>query len=274
MRIRVREVKTRISLRVLERKNLPKFGEAVDGEGNVTTQSPDFVFIDHPDDQQNEDADDPAMGSTLANFILKQQERNLAREFDIDSSMIGDRDDRADVEGDNVRQAATDGKYVPPGARHGNLGDGRRGGLENAFSRQGSGGDDQNNDCTIRVSNLTKAVTEEDLRDLFSPFGRIHRVSLPKIERKTDDGHIIKEPKGFAYIAYVHKSDAERAMEKLQGHGYDHLILKLEWAKPPKEGGGPPSGGLSSSYVSGYGQKLAQDTKEQVSYASNLTGNR
>ena len=47
----------------------------------------------------------------------------------------------------------------------------------------------------------------------------------------------MKEPRGFAYIAFVRHQDAEDALNGLQGHGYDHLILKLEWAKPPKEGG-------------------------------------
>jgi len=64
-------------------------------------------------------------------------------------------------------------------------------------------------------------------------------------------------------------------MDALQGHGFDHLILKIEWAKPsaPKpEGDG--GGGLSSGFTSGYGKALAQDTKERVSYASNLTANR
>jgi hypothetical protein len=47
------------------------------------------------------------------------------------------------------------------------------------------------------------------------------------------------------------------------------LILKLEWAKPsaPKDAGTEPT-----QFRSGYGQALAQDTKEKVSYASNLTG--
>ena len=55
------------------------------------------------------------------------------------------------------------------------------------------------------------------------------------------------------------------------------MILKIEWAKPsaPKpDAGGGGEGGLSSGYTSGYGKALAQDTKERVSYASNLTANR
>jgi RNA recognition motif-containing protein len=100
----------------------------------------------------------------------------------------------------------------------------------------------------------------------------VFRVSLPRVERKDDYGNIYKEPRGFAYIAFTTRQDAEIAMDKLQGYGYDHLILKLEWAKPPSaEGGG--GGGDRPQFRSGYGEKLAQETKEQVSFASNLTGN-
>lgn len=40
------------------------------------------------------------------------------------------------------------------------------------------------------------------------------------------------QSRGFAFVSYYQKSDAESAMQALQGYGYDHLILKLEWAKP------------------------------------------
>merc|ERR1712238_64818 len=91
---------------------------------------------------------------------------------------------------------------------------------------------------TIRVTNISENTTEADLQDLFKPFGRISRVYLAKDK------------------------------ETLQGFGYDHLILKLEWARPntPKD---PASSG--TEFRSGYGKALAQDTKEKVSYASNLT---
>ena len=51
-------------------------------------------------------------------------------------------------------------------------------------------------------------------------------------------------------------------MEMLQGYGYDHLILRLEWSKPMQRD--PQSAGLSGGFTSGYGTKLAQDTKERV----------
>ena len=36
---------------------------------------------------------------------------------------------------------------------------------------------------------------------------------------------------GFAFISYQYREDAQKAIENLNGYGYDHLILKVEWAK-------------------------------------------
>ena len=37
---------------------------------------------------------------------------------------------------------------------------------------------------------------------------------------------------GFAFINYHKKDDAAKAIATLNGFGYDHLILNVEWAKP------------------------------------------
>ena len=74
------------------------------------------------------------------------------------------------------------------------------------------------------------------------------------------------QSRGFAFVTFVNKMDAAKAMEALQGYGYDHLILKLEWAKPNAK-----EPGAAIEFRSGYGKALAQDTKEKVSFASNLT---
>ena len=155
------------------------------------------------------------------------------------------------------------GKYVPPGQRGGKPG-GKS--LEAMAAAVGDGGGnkfDDRDQNTIRVTNISEDTTEADLQELFSPFGRISRVYLAK-DRKT------MQSRGFAFISFVHHEDAAKAMEKLQGFGYDHLILKLEWARPS---GGKDAGSERTEFRSGYGQKLAQDTTEKVSYASNLTKN-
>jgi translation initiation factor 3 subunit G len=255
-KVRSKEIKTRIPKRILARRNLPRFGDAKSGEDNVTLVSKDIIAIEHPDDQLVEDAaDDPTIKNTLASFIQKQQERSLMRDFEDDLEPGAD-DDKMGREEPTGKGG--DGKYVPP--------------AERMRLASGAPKQDLDQESTLRVSNLTKSVTEDDLRDLFEPFGRVLRVSLPRIER-TENGQTWKEPRGFAYIAFVRKEDAEVALERLQGHGYDHLILKLEWAKPTRPDGGGGREGLSGGFVSGYGQKLAQDTKEKAVYASNLTGN-
>ena len=38
--------------------------------------------------------------------------------------------------------------------------------------------------------------------------------------------------KGFAFINYYRQEDAAKAITTLNGFGYDHLILNVEWAKP------------------------------------------
>ena len=113
---------------------------------------------------------------------------------------------------------------------------------------------------TIRVTNLSENTTEADLQDLFQRFGRISRVYLAK-DKET------LQSRGFAFVSFVSKEDAAKAMEELQGFCYDHLILKLEWARP----NAPKDPSAATEFRSGYGKALAQDTKEKVSYASNLT---
>lgn len=36
---------------------------------------------------------------------------------------------------------------------------------------------------------------------------------------------------GFAFVTYGNSDDAEKAIRTITGHRYDHLILKVEWAK-------------------------------------------
>jgi len=78
---------------------------------------------------------------------------------------------------------------------------------------------------TIRVTNLSEEIIEQDLQELFKPFGPISRIYLAKDK-------VTNLSKGFAFINYDSREDAKRAMEALSGRGIDHLILNIEWAKP------------------------------------------
>lgn len=78
--------------------------------------------------------------------------------------------------------------------------------------------------ATLRVSNLSDDTSEDDLQQLFRPFGSLTRVYIAK-DRNTGLS------RGFAFVNYIRKEDAAMAMEKLAGYGYDHLILQIEWAQ-------------------------------------------
>lgn len=259
-KVKVHTEKVRESKAVEKRRRWKKFGEALkdgaEGAQRSTIISKDEIFIEDPNadnDLQEEDAAKD-LSTNLNEFWAKQRKRELERKYGVEEG----KEDAAGG-GWNVVGAggATSGggggggKYIPPSARA-------------AMAAGGAGvkperrTDDLN---TIRVTNISENTTEADLQDLFKPFGRISRVYLAK-DKET------LQSRGFAFVSFVNKDDAARAMEKLQGFGYDHLILKLEWARPnaPKD---PASSG--TEFRSGYGKALAQDTKAKVTYASNLT---
>ena len=105
--------------------------------------------------------------------------------------------------------------YVPPHLRAGAA---RLTGPGSTMERRER--DDSN---TLRVTNLSEDVTDDDLRDLFGRFGRISRVFLAK-DRDTN------RTKGFAFVSFHERADAVRAMEKLDKKGYDNLIIRVEFA--------------------------------------------
>lgn len=110
----------------------------------------------------------------------------------------------------------TGGKYVPPSMRAG----GGRGPGE-AMGRPGGSRDDL---PTLRVTNISEDVQENDLRDLFGTFGRVARVYVGR-DRETGAG------KGFAFVSFEERAVAQRAMEKMHGRGYDNLILNIQWSR-------------------------------------------
>ncbi|EME38247.1 hypothetical protein DOTSEDRAFT_75720 [Dothistroma septosporum NZE10] len=107
--------------------------------------------------------------------------------------------------------------YVPPHMRKGAAG--ASGGGERM------GGKFERDDlATLRVTNVSEFAEEADLREMFERWGRVTRVFLAK-DRETG------RAKGFAFVSYADRSDAARACEKMDGYGFGHLILRVEFAK-------------------------------------------
>lgn len=78
---------------------------------------------------------------------------------------------------------------------------------------------------TIRVTNLPEEIQDQDLKELFQPFGRVIRIFLAK-DKYTG------QSKGFAFVSYEKREDAAKAIAAVNGYGYANLILNVEWAKP------------------------------------------
>jgi len=214
------------------RKNLPRFGNAKIGEENITNYSKEYITFEHPMDVIEAQEKD----KTLVNMIGSRM---------AESKELRERNEEIEKENANNDDSkpANPNVYVPPSKRAGAT-------------------ESENSECTIRVSNLTKDVKEADIRELFERFGKLGRVSLPQMERQ-ENGKTIKEIKGSAFVEFKWREDAEKAMERLQGHPYGHLILRLEWAKPSKNLNVGSMSGLEGRHTSGYGEKLAQDTQDK-----------
>ncbi|XP_023332010.1 serine/arginine-rich splicing factor 2-like [Eurytemora carolleeae] len=73
---------------------------------------------------------------------------------------------------------------------------------------------------SLRVGNLPFKATGEDLRPLFEKYGDVGDVFLPT-ERETG------RSRGFAFVRYYEKRDAEDAIDALDGRTYDGRDLRI-----------------------------------------------
>jgi translation initiation factor 3 subunit G len=83
----------------------------------------------------------------------------------------------------------------------------------------------RNDENSVRVTNLSEDTREPDLLELFRAFGPVSRVYVA-VDQKTGSS------RGFGFVNFVHREEAEKAISKLNGYGYDNLILRVEWATP------------------------------------------
>ncbi|XP_049362327.1 bZIP transcription factor 17-like [Solanum verrucosum] len=106
--------------------------------------------------------------------------------------------------------------YVPPIMR---------GGASASGSGEGTEMRRRNDENSVRVTNLSENTREADLLELFCPFGHVSRVYVA-IDQNTGLS------RGFGFVNFVNREDAERAINKLNGYCYHNLILRVEWDAP------------------------------------------
>jgi RNA recognition motif-containing protein len=100
----------------------------------------------------------------------------------------------------------------------------------------------------IYVGNLLFDVTEDQLKELFEPFGQVTEVRLimDKFTGKS---------KGFGFIEMPSKEEAEKAIEELNGKDMDGRQITVNEARPKTDRGGRGGrGGFGGDRGGGGGQ--------------------
>jgi len=77
---------------------------------------------------------------------------------------------------------------------------------------------------TIYVGNLNYRTTEEELRELFEPFGIVERVSIPR--------DTASRARGFAFVEMEDENAAKAAIRELNGSKLGNRTLVVNQARP------------------------------------------
>ncbi|KAE8683095.1 methylsterol monooxygenase 2-2 [Hibiscus syriacus] len=227
---RVRKLaKARLSKRALERRNWEKFGDAVreDVGSRLTMVSTEEILLERPRAPGTKQEEMKAAGDSLAQLskggAVLMVCRTCGKKGDHWTSKCPYKDLATPVETFVEKPAASEtsvaapgagkGAYVPPSMRAG------------AERTTGSDMRRRNDENSVRVTNLSEDTREPDLHELFRPFGAVTRVYVA-MDQKTGTS------RGFGFVNFVNREDAQRAINKLNGYGYDNLILRVEWATP------------------------------------------
>lgn len=83
----------------------------------------------------------------------------------------------------------------------------------------------------IYVGNCSYELNDEELRELFATYGEVDRVSIIR-DRETG------RSRGFAFVEMADATAALAAIEGLNGRDLGGRALKVNEAKPKREGGG------------------------------------
>lgn len=94
---------------------------------------------------------------------------------------------------------------------------------------------------TIYVGNLSYKAIEEDIREVFSEYGKVVRVTLP-IDR--DQNRI----RGFAFVDLEKDEEEDAAIEELDGAEWMGRQIRVNKAKPKEPRSGSGGGGGNRSY--------------------------
>jgi RNA recognition motif-containing protein len=103
------------------------------------------------------------------------------------------------------------------------------------------------------VGNLSYSTGEAELRQAFGEFGAVSSATIIT-DRMTG------QPRGFAFVEFENPSDAEQAIEQLNGSELDGRSLNVNMARerqpaPRFDGGGGGGGGFGGNGGGGGGSQ-------------------
>lgn len=210
-------LKQNVPKSVARRKTLPKFGDSKDdkpGPSPQTTMVSEDISMQFITNKEEEKASDSAI-DPAKNFakcrICNGDHWSVNCPYKGTSMDAKLNETKAPAASEAT--GSKPGKYIPPYMKD----SAKAGGLAGLRGR-----DDSTN---IRISNLSESMVEADLEELVKKIGPHQKMYLAR-------DRVTGLCKGFAYVTFKTRKDAAKAIQLLNGHGYDHLILNVEWSKP------------------------------------------
>ena len=208
-----------------------KFGDAATERAtdSITARSPEDVPFERVKskkqsqaDKQREDfqvssaGDNKSAAMSLRELLHKKRmERQLLAAKGLLEVEAPPEEDGYEGGPGGLPMAGSKGGYVPPSLRNrGAAGEGERMLMEK-----------RRDENSVRVTNLSEDVVEQDLLDLFGRFGHVQRIFIAK-DRETG------ESRGFAFVNFARREDGQAAIDTLDGFGYANLILSVSWSAP------------------------------------------
>jgi len=216
--------KKKVCKAVAERKLLKKYGLSKDDKPGpnpattITAEEVQMQFITNKVEEEDENDEmkkkliDSGKGGVSCRLCKEAHWTSMCPYKDQLTPIMGEEKDEGPAD---AAKGNTTGKYIPPSMREG---------AKNPLGSRMGPNATNDQTTTVRVANLSENTREADLQELCKRFGDISRVYLAK-DKAT--GNV----KGFAYVTYKRREEAEKAIQGLNGFGYDHLILSVEWAR-------------------------------------------
>jgi len=96
------------------------------------------------------------------------------------------------------------------------------------------------------VGNMSFQTTENDLTELFKPFGAVTRIRVV-MDRETG------RARGFAFVEMPNDDEASKAVAALDGKSVGGRNIKVNEARPKGESTGPKFGGQGGNRNGGNG---------------------